>query len=193
MHEVPLTIAEHSDEDATRSDPEVNATRLRKAVDAHFVFIGRSLRGLGVAESDVDDAIQQVFLVLSKKLPEISELGLRAFLFQTAVRIASRARRTRARRQEVGEETLDATADERASPEELTEQRRARELLDRILDDMDMELRSVLVLFEIEELTTQEIAVLLEIPQGTAASRLRRAREEFHARVKRLQASGGVR
>jgi RNA polymerase sigma-70 factor (ECF subfamily) len=54
-----------------------------------------------------------------------------------------------------------------------------------------MDLRSVFVLFEIEELSTQEIAVLLGIPTGTAASRLRRAREEFDRLLARHTRGGG--
>ncbi len=195
MREVPLTF----DEPAAPPSPTASAadgTRLRAAVDAHFVFVGRSLRGLGVPEADVDDALQQVFLVLSRRLGEMSDSGVRSFLFQTALRIASRARRTVSRRREVDEDSVPEPLDTVDGPEELTEQRRAREMLDGVLDGMEMDLRSVFVLFEIEELSTVEIAALLELPAGTVASRLRRAREEFQARVKRVSLqnpSGGGR
>jgi len=58
---------------------------------------------------------------------------------------------------------------------------------------MTLELRAVFVLFELEEMSTPEIADLLEIPTGTVASRLRRAREEFQKLVTRLRAKGSVR
>ena len=61
-------------------------------------------------------------------------------------------------------------------------------MLDRILEQMDLDLRAVFVLFELEELTTSEIAALLEIPTGTVASRLRRARETFEEQVTRFRA-----
>jgi RNA polymerase sigma-70 factor (ECF subfamily) len=81
--------------------------------------------------------------------------------------------------------------------EELIDRRRARELLDEILAAMTMELRLVFVLFEVEQLTMAEIARMLELPPGTVASRLRRAREDFAARVRRIEAklefSGGKR
>jgi RNA polymerase sigma-70 factor (ECF subfamily) len=70
--------------------------------------------------------------------------------------------------------------------DELLDQRRARELLDRVLAELDHDLRVIFVLYEIEELTMAEIASVLELPQGTVASRLRRARQEFSARVERL-------
>jgi RNA polymerase sigma-70 factor (ECF subfamily) len=53
---------------------------------------------------------------------------------------------------------------------------------------MPIELRVVFVLFELEEMTTAEIATLLEIPSGTVASRLRRARETFEDHVARVRA-----
>jgi RNA polymerase sigma-70 factor (ECF subfamily) len=75
------------------------------------------------------------------------------------------------------------------SPEEHLERQQARELLDGILEALPEELRVVLVLFELEGLEVREIAVLQEIPIGTASSRLRRAREEFSAISKRVRAA----
>jgi len=57
-----------------------------------------------------------------------------------------------------------------------------------VLAQMPLELRTVFVLFELEEMTTPEIAELVGVPVGTAASRLRRAREEFQRLVARVQA-----
>ena len=180
-----------------RLDRAAGDVRLRRMFDANFEFIGRSLKSLGVPEGDVDDALQQVFLVASKKLDVIEPGAERSFLFSTAMNVATRAQRTRRRRREVlGDEALDEH-DPAPSPEELADRRRARALLDDVLADMTMDLRAVFTLFEIEELTAPEIARLLDIPVGTVASRLRRAREQFQTRVKRLQArmarSGGER
>jgi RNA polymerase sigma-70 factor (ECF subfamily) len=66
-------------------------------------------------------------------------------------------------------------------PEALAGQRRACEQLDRVLDALPLELRSVFVLFELEGMTSPEIASVAGLPLGTVASRLRRARERFHA------------
>jgi RNA polymerase sigma-70 factor (ECF subfamily) len=60
--------------------------------------------------------------------------------------------------------------------------------MDRVLESMPIALRSVLVLYEMEEMTMAEIAVMLGIPPGSVASRLRRAREHFHEYVRRYQA-----
>ncbi len=68
-------------------------------------------------------------------------------------------------------------------------QKHARELLDRILDGMPVELRTVFILHEFEELAGPEIASMLDIPVGTAASRLRRARKLFQMHVNRIEAA----
>ena len=168
--------------------PAANAGRLRALVAAHAGFVWRSIRRLGVPELDADDAAQQVFLVAAKKLDVIAQGSERAFLFSTALRVASKSRRTRERRREVDDEALEARRDSTPGPEELLDRRRARQLLDELLDAMAIEERVVFVLYEIEQLTTPEIAAMLAIPQGTVASRLRRAREDFDSRVCRLEA-----
>src|SRR5690242_17321725 len=77
------------------------ASRLRALQEEHFEFLWRSLRRLGVPEADVDDAVQQVFLVAARR--EILPGSERSFLFATALRVASHARRTLRRRRESGE------------------------------------------------------------------------------------------
>ncbi len=183
-----------SAESVSRMHGEVSSTerareqRFRDLVDRHFEFVWRSVRRLGVPEADADDAAQEVFLVAARHLDRFPVDRERAFLFGTALRIASTRRRSARRRPE----ELDAASDERPGaeldPEELAELARARPLLQEILDGMSMELRAVFVLAEIEELTVPEIAELLDVPQGTVSSRLRSAREKFHAGIKRLRA-----
>jgi RNA polymerase sigma-70 factor (ECF subfamily) len=164
--------------------------RLRALVTDHFGFVWRSLVRLGVPRADAEDALQQVFLVASQKLDAIEPGRERAFLFGAALRIASRARRTVQRRREV----LDGEPVERPDPalraDELYERARARAALEEILEEMPLDLRAVFVLFELEQVTMAEIATLLDLPAGTVASRLRRAREHFQAAVRRLSARG---
>src|SRR6185436_13564520 len=94
-------------------------------------------------------------------------------------------------RQDTGSADLDPNLADLSlpSPEELLDQKRARELLDALLDAMTVELREVLILQEGEGMTLSEIAAALEIPLGTASSRLRRAREEFRRLLRRRFAS----
>jgi RNA polymerase sigma-70 factor (ECF subfamily) len=160
--------------------------RLQALVTEHHDFVWRSLRRLGVPDGDVDDASQQVFLVAHRRLDAIAPESERSFLFQTALRVASDWRRAHRRRSEQVGVDLREVPDRGADPEELMDRRRARALLDRVLGAMPMDLRAVFVLFELEEMTMLEIATLAEIPPGTVASRLRRARQVFQQEVDKV-------
>jgi RNA polymerase sigma-70 factor (ECF subfamily) len=173
---------------APEADSARDEQRLRALVTSEHPFIWRTLRRLCVRESELDDATQQVFLVAARKLSDIKAGSERSFLFQTALRVAADARRTQRRRREVYPEDLTAVADERPDPETLADRTRARALLDRLLEEMPLPLRAVFVLYEIEELSGAQIAELMELPQGTVASRLRRAREMFQDGLGRLRA-----
>jgi len=178
---------------AVANDPTVAASasdqgRLRAMIDAHSDFVWRALRGLGLLPHEADDATQRVFVVASERIDSI-EMGCeRAFLFQTAVRVASHARRAVARRREVLCEHPPEGDEGAPGSDELLEQRRARQLLDEVLASLELDLRTVFMLFELEELSIPEIAEMLGIPRGTVSSRLRRAREEFSAELARRKA-----
>jgi RNA polymerase sigma-70 factor (ECF subfamily) len=132
---------------------------------------------------------QRVFLTASQKLAEIAVGRERSFLFSTAAFAAANARRAHARRREVmDDELLDAQVDPSPDGERVVEMKERRRLLDQVLAEMPDDLRTVFVLFVLEGMSSPEIAELLEIPTGTVASRLRRAREAFHTISKRLQA-----
>jgi RNA polymerase sigma-70 factor, ECF subfamily len=164
----------------------IDATLVRELVDAHHRFIWRLLGRLGVPSADLDDATQQVFMVLTQRSDLQILVGReRAFLFGVALKVARTLKRSRSRRREYG--TVPDVVDPSSSPEELSEQHRARRLLDQILERMPEGLRLPFVLYELDDMSAAEIAVLLELPAGTVASRLRRAREWFQRRVQQLQ------
>ena len=165
--------------------------RVQALVTTHFDFVWRSLLRLGVLRPDADDALQQVFLVAARKIDAIQPGRERTFLFGVALRIASRARRTQMRRREVLDAEPTGHPDPALAPDELIDLARARAALDAILESMPLELRAVFVLYELERSTMAEIATVLDLPGGTVASRLRRAREHFQAAVRRLNARGG--
>lgn len=167
--------------------------RLRDMVGAHFDFIWRSLRGLGVVSGSTDDAAQQVFWLAAQKLDAIAPGSEAAFLFAIARGIAANHRRSRARSREISDEDmLVARADDRPNPEQLASSNERRRLLDRFLGDLPEDLRSVFILFELEGKTTTELSELLNLPMGTVASKLRRAREQFQSAARRFQAKSGV-
>lgn len=160
---------------------------LRTLFDAHYVSIWRLLRRLGVPAPEVDDAAQEVFWVAARRLGDIQAGSEHAFLYGVALRVASnihRAGRNAPLRDSDALATLHCT---RPNPEQLTEERQERALLDVALDQLPLELRVALVLFELEGLPVRDIADLEGIPVGTVASRLRRAREEFSLIAKRLR------
>jgi RNA polymerase sigma-70 factor, ECF subfamily len=173
---------------------------LETLIQSHFTFIWRLLRRLGLPATDADDATQQVFLIAGAKLEAIRPGSERAFLYGCALHRASKWQRAQARQQRVLSLDAEAPLDlpcPSLSAEDLLDRAKARSVLDALLAEMPVTLRSVFVLFELDQLSTVEIADLLGVPRGTVASRLRRAREDFEKRVRRLEASarsaGGVR
>jgi RNA polymerase sigma-70 factor (ECF subfamily) len=166
--------------------PEEDATaRLAALFTAHFEFVWRSLRRLGVPAATIDDAAQEVFVVASRRLLAIVPGKEKAFLFGTALRIAAGVRRADRRRPDVLDETI---ATNLPPIDELVDRKRALELLDAIIASFPDDIRAVFVLFELEGMTMAEIAGCLGLRPGTVASRLRRAREHFRAVVARLEA-----
>jgi RNA polymerase sigma-70 factor (ECF subfamily) len=155
--------------------PAVVADRLSTMFHHHYDFVWRSVRRLGVAPDAVDDAAQEVFVVASRKLDAIEAGKEKAFLFGTAVRVASDTRRAVQRRRQAPASEVVEPVDAGPAPDELVEQ-------------LPEDTRPIFVLFELEGLTMAEIASCLELPAGTVASRLRRARELFAAYVARLEA-----
>ncbi|MBX3210960.1 MAG: sigma-70 family RNA polymerase sigma factor [Labilithrix sp.] len=167
----------------------VDTARLRRIVTEDYGFLWRSLRRLGVPEADADDGVQRVLGVLARRLHEVAVGVERAFLFQTALRVASEMRRSQRRsRLALPDGDLHEPPDEAPGPDAVLEQRQARRLLDEAITALDIDLAAVFVLFELEEMTTSRIAELLEIPPGTVSTRLRRAREEFKKVASRLRA-----
>jgi RNA polymerase sigma-70 factor (ECF subfamily) len=160
--------------------------RLRWMVDEHIDFVARVLRNAGTPLSEMDDEVQRTFITAARRLDDVRPGAERSFLLQTALHVAAHARRTAARRREVLSEEAPELIDPAQTPEQLADQKRARVLLDRVLDQMTIDLRTVFVLYEFEELSMAEIAEALSIPRGTVASRLRRARTDFQERVRTL-------
>jgi len=141
----------------------------------HARYVWRALLALGVAEADAQDASQQVFLVLHRKLAQFDgSCTLRTFIYGMCLRVASDYRRRRQRAREHAVETLP----ERAVPaSQLTDvaTRQALERLEGVLERLPQVQREVFVLFELEELTMAETAQAIGCPLFTAYSRLRSA------------------
>jgi RNA polymerase sigma-70 factor (ECF subfamily) len=171
---------------------EPPANDLRALFEAHHASVWRLLRRFGVPAAQVDDAAQEVFWVAARRFADIEPGREKAFLYGVALRVASNELRRAQGRIECPSPTADAElllADTTPGPEESLQRRQALLLLDAALAQLPIELRSVLVLFELEGLEVSKVAEIESIPLGTASSRLRRARQEFAAIAKRLRAS----
>ncbi len=154
--------------------------RLRRAVEAHADAVWRFVRRMGVNEADAEDAVQQVLVVFARKLDVVDAEAELGFLLGTALRVARDRRRSYARGREVpGDEVIAREVSPSPSQDEALDAQRARRVLDELLAQLPDDLRAVLVMCDLEEVTMSEAAQALEIPAGTVASRLRRAREEL--------------
>jgi RNA polymerase sigma-70 factor (ECF subfamily) len=178
---------------ASELDPELDAEggaertadeeqRIARALLEHFATVWRALRRLGVDERNADDAAQRVFMNFSRRIRIVEAGRERPYLLGIAAHVAANARREQARVEEPIAEQ-DRAPESARDPETLLEARQRRELLDRALGTLPNEQRQVFVLYELEGFSLPEIAAALQIPLGTATSRLRRARASFEAWV----------
>ncbi len=159
--------------------------RLSRLFLSEASFVARSMRRLGVPPHDIEDAVHEVFLTTASKLADlpVDASKERAFLFGVARRHAANVRRSLkkgAARSDFDSPIPAAAADD------FLDERRARATLDGILDTMAFANRTVFVLFELQEMTMQQIADMLNLPLGTVASRLKRARATFEEAVARI-------
>lgn len=157
----------------------------------HAAFVWRTLRRMGVRESDLEDVCQEAFLVVHRRLPEFDPRApVAAWLFGICMRLASDHRKRAHIRRET---SVAQTPDEARPPEQLESVARsqARARLDRILDALDEDKRAVFVLFEIEQWSMADVAQAVGCPVQTAYARLYAARKQVQEGVARLQ--GGER
>lgn len=153
-------------------------------------FVLRALRRLGVREADVDDVVQEVFIVVHRRLSDFEGRStIKTWVYGIAVRVASDYRRRAPIRREVLTEPELDRADSSPDPEERAARRQAVERLDRILDDLDDDKRAVFVLYEIEGLVMNDVASAVGVPLQTAYSRLHAARKIVQERLRAARGS----
>ena len=156
--------------------------------DEHFDFVWRSLRRLGVPEASLDDAAQEVFLVAFRRAKEFEgRSSVRTWLFGIAWnRARELLRGARRRPEEPLPDVLPAAP--LADQEQTAIDREALRFAYRVLDELAPERRAVLVMVDVEEMTGVEIAEILGVPVNTVYSRIRLARRDFEAALKRCRA-----
>lgn len=154
----------------------------------HGPNVHRLLRRLGVPAADVDDAFQEVFVIVHRKLGELEkQSSVRAWVYGICIRVSAKYRRLRNAAREVPPEEAAEPIDPTTPIENITA-KQAREVLGTILDQLDPDKRTVFVLYELEERPMAEVAQMVGCPLQTAYWRLRTAREEVAEAVRRYRA-----
>jgi RNA polymerase sigma-70 factor (ECF subfamily) len=154
----------------------------------HAPFVARLLHRLGVPTREIDDVVQQVFVVVHKNGGYVHGPATpTSYLGAIAVKAASSARRRAgAERSRHAGYSPDLLASPGRDPVRLLEARRELTQLQAALDEMDHDLRAVLVLTELEGESCVSIAASQGIPVGTVYWRAHRARKQFQRIVQRL-------
>jgi RNA polymerase sigma-70 factor (ECF subfamily) len=162
--------------------------------EAFFPFVWRSARRLGAPQGTLDDVVQEIFVVVHRRLGDFeARSSMKTWIFGIVLNVVRTHRRKlrtsapHALRQE-GTADPEGLSDTAAGPHELASKAEAARLVDRLLDSMEDTRREVFVLAELEQMTVPDIAAALDIPLNTAYSRLRLAREEFAAAAARHRA-----
>lgn len=177
----------------TSVPPEpIDDLAFRALYDAHFDFVWRTFRRLGLQEADCYDAAQEAFLTIRRKVATFeARSSLRTWIFGICVGTARNKKRAlaRANRGRTSESAIERAPSHEASAEQTVSLNDARRLLEGILDSMSPSLRTSFVMFELEQLSAEEIGDTLGVPTATVRSRVRLAREHYDRAVKRLRAT----
>jgi RNA polymerase sigma-70 factor (ECF subfamily) len=162
--------------------------------EAHFAFVWRSAKRLGTPQASVDDVVQEIFVIVHRRLPEFEHrASIKTWLFGIVVNVVRAQRRSlRAKHPHAlnSEARTDPEGlpDHAAGPLERASSAQAAQLVDRFLDALDDDKRAVFVLAELEQMSAPEIASSLGLPLNTVYSRLRLGRQEFAAAAARHRA-----
>ena len=170
-------------------EPAFAALSVAATYDAYFDFVWCALRRLGVPPHQLEDAVQDVFVVVQRRLADFEgRSSLKTWLFGIALRVAKDQRRRRVKQAvEIGPDD-DSLVGTDPDPREAALQAEAAALLQTLLDGLDEERRVVFVLTELEEFTAAEIAETLGIGINTVYSRLRLARRDVNQALRRHRA-----
>jgi RNA polymerase sigma-70 factor (ECF subfamily) len=155
-----------------------------EAYQQEITYVFHALRWLGARPHEVEDLAQEVFIALRRSWPRYdSSRPLRPYLFGVAFRVVSMQRRKR--KQEVAVASLELR-DGGPSPDEALQVKQARAMVLRALEKIPLRRRAILVMHDLEEVPIRQVATALSIPLFTAYSRLRKARTELEAAIRRI-------
>jgi RNA polymerase sigma-70 factor, ECF subfamily len=163
VYSIPLATAQPAD----------RARTFRELFDANAAVVWRAVRHFGIGEREAEDAVQEVFLVVHRRLGEgIEPAHLRSWLYGIAWRVAAAQRRKAHRRHEIPSDDIEPPPDSSKDPTRLLERQQRLVNLDRALSSLPDEQRAVFVLYELEELSMREVSEAIGCSINTAFSRL---------------------
>jgi len=174
--------------------PSSEVLEVRTIYREHGRFVWLSLQRLGIHPSDLDDIAQDVFMIVHRRLDTFDRRArVSTWLFGICMRVAANYRRRRRWTHEVLSGGLE---DDRpatlTAADDILVRREQRELAERALNRLEVAKRATFVMFEIESLSCQEIAELMNVPIGTVYSRLHSARRQLEKNLTRDLARRGL-
>lgn len=172
----------HAEDPGQHQDRE-GAVDIGAWFDQHGAFLLRMVQRLTGLNSQVEDVVQDVFLIAHRRRHEIPpEINIRGWLYRVAVNLVRHQKRSFARRLALQERltTQDAVAPA-TTPEEDAQRQQQALLVRQCVARLPLKQREVFVLFELEGIEGQQVAQLLDIPENTVWSRLHHGRKRFRA------------
>lgn len=181
--------AEAADAAATtlaETEPPLPVPSFHELCTRYFDFVWRCARAFGSRADEVDDVVQDVFLVVQRRHADLKEEKLaRPWIYSITRRVVSTHRRRRRGSDSLAAPDVDSLKSPEQSPLAAAEHNVEIRLLSALLDTLDERKREVFVLSELLEMSGREIAEMIGVPMNTVYSRLRAAREEFDAAAQR--------
>lgn len=158
--------------------------------ERHVDFVWKTLQRLGVRSSDLEDALQDVFVVVHRRIDSFNGSSLvTTWLFGICLRVAVAHRRRGHVRREQSSAELEVSleTDSEVGPEAQAMALQRRRQLALVLESLEPQRRAVFVMFELEDMSAPAIARTLGVPLGTVYSRLAAARADFKKAFERLR------
>jgi RNA polymerase sigma-70 factor, ECF subfamily len=175
---------------AAGAGPTLAVPSFQELCSVYFEFVWKCARAFGSESDEIDDVVQDVFLVVQRRLADLKEERLaRSWIYSITRRVVSTQRRRRRERHSHDAPEVESLSSPEQSPLAAAERQAQVRILSALLDGLDERKREVFVLSEILELNGREIAETIGVPMNTVYSRLRAAREEFDAAAQRQRKS----
>lgn len=188
MQPAPVDEPEIATYSVAADVPAANDLDFAAVYRDHFAFVWRSLRRLGVGEHALDDAAQEVFMTVHRRLREFEgRSSLKTWIFGVLLNTVRHHRRSMARRRD-HDPLPETVVDETPGPLESIARAQAVTVLHRFLDGLDDTVRECFVLSELEQMTAPEVAAATGANLHTVHSRIRSGRQQFEQMVARRRA-----